>query len=53
MARIVFRTLGGTPLECQAEIGETLLAVARNYAIRGIEAECGGVLSCGTCQASR
>jgi ferredoxin, 2Fe-2S len=49
MARIVFKTLEGTPLECEAEIGETLMAVARDHAIRGIEAECGGNLSCGTC----
>jgi 2Fe-2S ferredoxin len=25
------------------------MAVARNHAIHGIEAECGGALSCGTC----
>jgi ferredoxin, 2Fe-2S len=49
MARIVFKTLEGTPLECEAEIGLTLMAVARKHAIRGIEAECGGNLSCGTC----
>lgn len=49
MARIVFRTPQGTQRECEAEIGETLMAVARNHAIRGIEAECGGALSCGTC----
>ncbi|WP_375788598.1 2Fe-2S iron-sulfur cluster-binding protein [Bradyrhizobium sp. Pha-3] len=49
MARIVFRTPQGTQRECEAEIGETLMAVARNHAIPGIEAECGGALSCGTC----
>jgi 2Fe-2S ferredoxin len=49
MARIVFRTPQGTHHECEAEIGETLMAVARNHAIPGIEAECGGALSCGTC----
>jgi len=49
MARIVFRTPQGTDRECEAEIGESLMAVARNHAIHGIEAECGGALSCGTC----
>jgi ferredoxin, 2Fe-2S len=49
MARIVFKTPEGTLLECGARIGETLRIVARNYAIPGIEAECGGALSCGTC----
>jgi 2Fe-2S ferredoxin len=49
MARIVFRTRQGTDHECEAEIGEILMVVARNHAIHGIEAECGGALSCGTC----
>jgi 2Fe-2S ferredoxin len=49
MARIVFRTPRGTHRECTAENGETLMSVARNHAIQGIEAECGGALSCGTC----
>jgi ferredoxin, 2Fe-2S len=49
MAQIVFRTPQGTDRECEAEIGESLMAVARNHAIYGIEAECGGALSCGTC----
>jgi 2Fe-2S ferredoxin len=49
MARIVFRTPQGTDYECEAEIGETLMAVARHHAVNGIEAECGGALSCGTC----
>jgi 2Fe-2S ferredoxin len=49
MARIVFRTQQGADHACEAEIGETLMAVARNHAIHGIEAECGGALSCGTC----
>jgi 2Fe-2S ferredoxin len=49
MARIVFKAPQGTDRACEAEIGETLMAVARNHAINGIEAECGGALSCGTC----
>jgi 2Fe-2S ferredoxin len=49
MARIVFKAPQGTDRKCEAEIGETLMAVARNHAINGIEAECGGALSCGTC----
>ena len=49
MTRIVFRTPQGTDRECEAEIGESLMAVARTHAIHGIEAECGGALSCGTC----
>ena len=49
MARIVFRTPQGIDRECEAGIGESLMAVARNHAIHGIEAECGGALSCGAC----
>jgi 2Fe-2S ferredoxin len=49
MAQIVFRTSDGTQFEYEGETGDTLMSVARNHAIRGIEAECGGALSCGTC----
>jgi ferredoxin, 2Fe-2S len=49
MARIIFNSPHGTQRQCEAEIGETLMVVARNHAIDGIVAECGGNLTCGTC----
>jgi ferredoxin, 2Fe-2S len=49
MARIIFKSPQGAHRECEAEIGETLMVVARNHAIEGIVAECGGNLTCGTC----
>jgi ferredoxin, 2Fe-2S len=48
MVQIILKSQGA-PRECEAEIGETLMMVARNHAIDGIAAECGGNLSCGTC----
>ncbi|VWC76433.1 (2Fe-2S) ferredoxin [Burkholderia lata] len=49
MVRIMFRSPDGSDVECEANSGQTIMEVARDNNIRGIEAECGGALSCGTC----
>jgi hypothetical protein len=45
VAWIVFKTPERAPLEWEAETAKTPMAVARDHAIRGIEAECGGASS--------
>ena len=49
MTKVTFITPGGSRRECLGDVGQTLMAVARDNAITGVEAECGGSLSCGTC----
>lgn len=48
MARIVFRTPGGTVVPVEAADGSLMQAAVRN-GVDGIDADCGGVCSCATC----
>lgn len=49
MPRIVFLHPNGSRTECDGIPGESLMVTARNNGVAGIEAECGGTLSCATC----
>jgi 2Fe-2S ferredoxin len=49
MPRITFTGGDGAEQTVEAREGETLMAVAVRHDVAGIEGECGGVLSCGTC----
>jgi 2Fe-2S ferredoxin len=51
MPRITFLTPSGGVVSVDAEIGETLLAIALANDVEGILGECGGCLACGTCHA--
>lgn len=48
MARIRFREKDGTIREGSAE-GGTVMQLAVAIGVRGIEGQCGGSISCGTC----
>jgi 2Fe-2S ferredoxin len=48
MARILFREKDGTLREGVAERG-TVMELAVAIGVRGIEGQCGGSISCGTC----
>ena len=47
--KVKFRTHEGEMFEIEATKGLSLMKVATSQAVPGIEAECGGVLSCATC----
>lgn len=49
MPSIVFISPDGERREVQATIGASAMKAAKINAVPGIEAECGGSLSCGTC----
>lgn len=49
MPRIVFVLPDGSRREVNARAGASVMRAAVEHGIRGIEAECGGTLSCGTC----
>ena len=49
MTKVTFIDHGGTARTVEAENGSTLMETAIRNAIPGIEAECGGALSCATC----
>jgi 2Fe-2S ferredoxin len=49
MPKIVFIEPGGARREIEAPLGITLMEVARQHAIAGIEAQCGGACACATC----
>ena len=40
---------GGDPLALQGRAGQTLMQVAIDANAKGIEAECGGLMTCATC----
>jgi 2Fe-2S ferredoxin len=40
---------GGAPIELQGRAGESLMQVAVDANVKGIEAECGGLMTCATC----
>ena len=49
MPKIRFIGIDGEMAEVDAVEGASVMMAARDAGIRGIEAECGGALSCGTC----
>ncbi|MEP9351919.1 2Fe-2S iron-sulfur cluster-binding protein [Xanthobacter sp. KR7-225] len=49
MPRIIFISSAGTRRETQGSAGLSVMTVARTNDVPGIEAECAGSLSCGTC----
>jgi 2Fe-2S ferredoxin len=51
MVRIEFVTPSGGVRQVEAQEGETLMQAAVRHQIEGIEAACGGSMSCGTCHA--
>ena len=49
MPKIVFLQPDGDRREVESPIGITLMEVARQHAVRGIVAQCGGACACATC----
>lgn len=49
MTKITFIQPDGTSQTVEAEVGLTVMEVAKKNVIRGIEAECGGACACATC----
>jgi len=49
LPKIIFTTGQGLIFEVEGDVGSSVMNVARMNNIPGIEAECGGALSCGTC----
>jgi 2Fe-2S ferredoxin len=49
LPRITFVSSAGSRSEFEASPGSTAMVVAKSNGVPGIEAECGGSLSCGTC----
>ena len=49
MARITFISHDGEPRQVDAASGESLMAAAVANGVPGIDADCGGGCSCGTC----
>lgn len=49
MTKVIFIQPGGAQQTVQAVIGKTLMEAAVRNNIAGIDAECGGSCSCGTC----
>lgn len=49
MARITFIEYNGTEHQVDAEPGQSVMLAAINNMVPGIDADCGGACSCGTC----
>jgi 2Fe-2S ferredoxin len=49
MPKVTFIEPDGTPVEVQAQSGESLMEAAIDNDVAGIIAECGGACSCATC----
>jgi 2Fe-2S ferredoxin len=49
MTKLIFIQPGGAQQEVQGLEGKTLMEAAVRHNIAGIDAECGGSCSCGTC----
>ena len=49
MVRIVYNYEDGTSREVEAPVGRSVMQGATANAVAGIEADCGGTLSCATC----
>ncbi|WFL77572.1 2Fe-2S iron-sulfur cluster-binding protein [Altererythrobacter arenosus] len=49
MVQISFKTFDGKTHEVEAEPGATIMEIARDNGIEGIDADCGGQCACATC----
>jgi 2Fe-2S ferredoxin len=49
MPKVVYVEPDGTVREVEAPVGESLMRVAVNNGIKGIDADCGGQCACATC----
>lgn len=49
MGRVVFVRADGAKQDATAEVGQSLMQIARANLVPGVVAECGGELSCATC----
>ena len=49
MPRIIFIEPGGSEKSVHAEVGQSVMEVAVQHGVRGIDADCGGACSCATC----
>lgn len=49
MPKITYVATDGTPREIEAASGSSIMETAIRNNVRGIDAECGGCLSCATC----
>lgn len=49
MVRITFVEADGERRVVDAALGQTLMQAALDHGVRGVIAECGGSLACGTC----
>jgi 2Fe-2S ferredoxin len=50
MARVIFLASDGTEYPVEGESGITLMQLAADNNIPGIDADCGGAMTCGTCK---
>ena len=50
MGKIGIVTADGARTEIEGVVGESIMHLVRNSGIDGLTAECGGCLSCATCQ---
>ncbi|GLS99082.1 2Fe-2S ferredoxin [Sphingobium jiangsuense] len=50
MVTITYITSDGREFTVNAEIGDTVMRAAQAHGVPGIEAECGGGLTCATCR---
>jgi 2Fe-2S ferredoxin len=49
MAKIIFKASDGTVTEVTGKEGLSIMQIAISNGVPGIDAECGGALSCATC----
>lgn len=49
MPTLMFKTAQGETFQVDAPIGSSVMEVAMNQNLPGINAECGGACACGTC----
>ena len=49
MGNITFVEHDGTQHVAEIEVGKSLMQVAMDYGVPGIDADCGGQCACGTC----
>ena len=49
MATVTFVSHDGTPHETELAEGESMMSIATNNGIPGIDGDCGGEAACGTC----
>jgi 2Fe-2S ferredoxin len=50
MAKVIFVSSDSTEFPAEGEVGITLMQLAANSNVPGIDADCGGAMTCGTCK---